>query len=253
MVQENWKPPATASGNPDPGAFGKEFERRVWEELELVREKENNWRRYIPGLANWEKRWYTNVWIREDTLEIVAVGEYPRGVRYDGLVQIDAMYVESRYVPKVGEKLKMEKILDAYDLKTPDGYIFSQQANRLRQVLSKPSIKTVASPIVWDRASGKLLPNTRYARAVKIFSLVSAGLGIAASLRAIISINDYNEEFDGVLRALEEVRNAETDEWARLLAAQAVVRINSYLSHFVPDDSFTNTITVFSVYRIIGR
>ena len=77
-----------------------------------MREKENNWRRYIPGLANWEKRWYTKVWIRKDTLEVVAVGKYPRGVRYDGLVQIDAMYVESGYVPKVGEKLKVGKILD---------------------------------------------------------------------------------------------------------------------------------------------
>lgn len=140
-----------------------------------------------------------------------------------------------------------------YDLKTPHGYIRSWQADTLRQVLNKQSIKTVASPIVWDGASGKLLTNTRYARAVKFFSLVSAGLGISASLRAIISINEYNEEFDEVLRALEEVRNAEDDEWARLLAVRAAERIHNYLSHFVPDDSFLRAATVFAVYRIIGR
>nr|BAL53793.1 hypothetical protein HGMM_F08F10C12 [uncultured Planctomycetota bacterium] len=253
MVQENWKPPATATGNPDPGAFGKELERRVWEELELVREKKNNWRRYIPGLANWEKRWYTNVWIKKDSLEIVSIGEYPTGIHYRDLRQLDAIYVESGYVPVKGQKLNVNKVLEVYDLKTPHGYISSDRARDLQALLGK-RIKTVASPVMWDTGVRKLVSNTRYVRAVKVFTLVTTGLGIAASLRAIVNLNDYNSEFDEILTNLQALQIAtHSEEDADIMAAAIARQINAYLSHFVPDDSLTNFATVIEVYRIIGR
>ena len=241
MKREGW-----VSANPaDDGAFGREFQKRVFAELEQLRERNG----LFGGRV---QRWYTDIWVRKDTLEVVAMGTVPQGIHHGELAQIDAIYVEAGYKPQVGQVLDRNKVLEVYELKTPDGYVLPRQLNTLKALFPQRHIKSVASPIRWDRSVGCLVANTKYVRAVKVFGIVASALGVAASLRAIIHLPDYDYEFHEIEIGFHALANADTEEDARVAAISLVGKIRSYLSHFV-DSTSLDYITIGTVYRIAGK
>jgi hypothetical protein len=134
LEKAGWKPvPSPKTGRIDPGAFGKEVERRVLEKLEG---QPKIARRISPFMAKEFKVWYTDITC-DNNGKILSIGKGSGGVQDTSkTVQVDAIKVRPGYEPKVGDQLDVNRIEELYELKgNRDGLADRTQQGKLKSLL----------------------------------------------------------------------------------------------------------------------
>jgi hypothetical protein len=129
IMANNWRPDPK-----DPGSYGKELERRVYEQLkdETVR----------SGILRRKYRlWYTNITVEINTLKIVELDGIG-GVRdTKNHVQIDIVRMKPGYELKIGQTLNLDHIEDIYDIKANrDGNLSRRQRDALKKLINNGDV-----------------------------------------------------------------------------------------------------------------
>jgi hypothetical protein len=251
MKKEGWRPPRTPPGeNPNPGAFGRDFHERASEELEELerRAKEELDKRRQGWFKN--KRWYVNVYVNEKTGKVVSIGGPPPGgvKALAGTVQIDAFYVSKGYTPKVGEVLDSTKIESVFDWKaTRRGGIDPRQAMRIAAVTGKRPIP-ITTPEVYVRGKG-WVPNPKYKAVMGLLALI----GVGEAAYAMIYASEYDAELQRIRQMAQVAKNQNIPELRSVDLYNLQKAISNYLSHFTPDRTILDFLTLEEMYRILGE
>jgi hypothetical protein len=217
MKKQGWKPPLPAPGRyPDPGAFGKEVDRRA-----------------SQILGN-RKNWATQVYVDDATKRIVSIGAPPPGggQALKNTTQIDAAALKGGYRPVVGQIWDATKA-DVYEIKASayGGYIADWQLSRLRALGSDGHVRLVRPLDVYKQ--GAWTVNARIKTVVRVLQLI----GLATAAWNVINYAEYDGEFNKLMSDIQTAA-ARKDPDQRLADGLLVLQdAKQYLSHFTPGDS----------------
>ncbi len=255
MERENWKPKANPkTGKYDPGAFGKELERRVMLKLE----QQPPVKRYTWGIfSKTEKVWFTDLTIEKSTGKVVQMGRGSGGV-FDtrNHIQIDAIHVKPGYVPEVGKPLDPDQIRDVYEIKASrDGLPEARQKKNLKEFLNKGNssgtrqFKVICAPKRYQPSRG-IVDNPRFSRYMKFFGALGAVVTLSQTAWATVHYSDYADQLDSVIQDYERALNSRDDNEKRINSLILFNSLNQYMSNFGHQPGILD---VVMIYRILGK
>jgi hypothetical protein len=254
MAKEKWKPGLSPkTGRPDPGAFGKELERRVMAKLE----KQPGVRPNI--LSSKQKVWFTNLTIDKNTGEVLEIGTGGKGVYDDkNHIQIDAVKMKPGYKPEVGKRLDPSTIEELYELKANrDGIPDRLQTQKLMRFLNSGAkegqatrqFKLIHAPKRYVAGQG-IVDNSKFTRYVKFYEAIGAVAVLSSTAWALIHYSDYDDELHQVLLPYEKAKNERDRLQQDIYAVEFKNALTRYLEHFGYQE---NVVDIFMVYKMLGR
>lgn len=203
----------------DPGAFGKEFERRVHARLrELAASGNKTAGQFLEG-------------VYVDGKGIVTPGGGP------GTTQVDALFVRKGYRPEIGKPLDPRQVI-AYEIKTSaSGRVAKDQFERLA-ALSDLQVRAIHSP--WRYAQDArglygVVENPRFTTLVRVLQALGDKLpaiitGTTVVIRALSAEaqereNILEDQLGAILRRLNSTFNANEKQELELEAWKKIQEI----------------------------
>jgi hypothetical protein len=225
MEADGWVPDNPA----DHGAFGKAVHAKVTAKLQ--------------GKSNW----LMDVYVLKHNNQIMSIGQWPAGFHSSAITQVDAIALLDDYRPTVDDVLDPAKI-EVIDIKTSvsGGSLSTKQKNALKAVSGNRRLGLIRSSRTYVNGSGWVTSKSvgRTIKAISFIGFVAAGV-------AIVTIDDYEEEYQAMADALAQIEQAQGDANRRLAGVEAVEAINRYLSNFVPDDTVLNGTTYYALLAVL--
>ncbi|MCA9311708.1 MAG: hypothetical protein KDA21_10915 [Phycisphaerales bacterium] len=228
MRKTKWRPTNPAN----PGEFGSNVHLRT--SLQLAG----------------KKRWYTDVYVDNETRVIRAIGARPANIT--GTTQIDAVYVVER-----GHELKVGSTYDpskcrVYDIKT--GVIYdgafrkSEQYARLAELTHDGKPRYPRSKYIYR--PGGFVRNPRivtFGRALAVVGAAGIAIKGATTVHALVQSADDDDSLLRVSRAYAAVERARSQGGNLLMfqAQTAVLETVEYLNRFMPPEAELGTLVIY--------
>ncbi len=238
MEQQKWTP----RNVDNPGEFGAIVHSRVAEELKRKR------------------RWLANVYVRNGTNEIIAIGVHPGGEDH---TEIDALCLKKGVKkPKVGDILDPGDIESIYDVKTSaSGAIPQEQRQRLKAIRRlwvdsnnlteqlDDTVKSVRPRRRWSYKHGQFANTPRINNALRLFSV----LGITGYVGGLLDTEAQAQEMDDILREARKIQSMQRGSQERMLATSLWLLgpVRTYLTRMVPNDSAVNVAIGVGVRKVL--
>ena len=202
LISSNWTPPATTTGRGNPGAFGNAVGDKTSQILDniTIEHPDSGWfsRKYVGTIR-------TDVRVNLKTGAIEAFGSKSGTT---SSIQIDAVFFEQGYQPKVGDILDGNRSL-TYEIKAGvNGYVSTSQRNRYQRLIKTVkgrNPRVIGTTHTWSPSAGKFIPTTN---SKIIRGLGKLGVGAAAVAGPAITVyamvnSDSDPNFVQALKSFE--------------------------------------------------
>ena len=227
MEADQWTPPPTQTGQPDPGAYGKAVHAQIFNRL-----------------SN-EPDWYASVWVNKNTGEILGIGTQPGNLTINDF-EIDILKTKPGYMLQVGTILDVDQVLDNYEIKTgASGSVSVVKRAKLNTVFGVGGWKSITPRRRWRISIWDWDWHPKGGTLWKTFGL----LGLATCSWAVLHASEFTEDLNEVVYAYKAAIHpgapASQEMW---LAIQFTEAVRNYVSHFTPDDVVPSVISLTMIY-----
>lgn len=213
----------------DDGEYGKEVHRRVTAR--------------VAGQPNV----YSEVWLRDDTLEVVCVGS-PPGNR-TGLGELDIVFTRDGFTPTIGQPWDTSRVAWASDVKT-------SAAGRLMHTDQKNFYDRAAGANKWSVQTPRRMCGAAgwidHPRGGKTYRILGF-IGMGATALAFSNVGRYDDDLDAMIAAWEDAIEYRNDYHNREIYFYFFVgEFRDYMANFVSDTTAIDSLSFIAFWDYLG-